>query len=166
MDRIRPYVPDEESVEVIAQTSPRLDQGQDRITAVLNVYHEHFGDQPHSNNVTLSESLETVEQPFVRKMEVGTERMPLETGWLDEPGYVLLENVTGQRPTVIPSESEKEELARKCVTVHNDLGPPSAAPGWVIRPGRFFFGEVPEGSQLTLKCLHGTADIRLTVFPR
>jgi hypothetical protein len=151
-----------ETIEVTPSSYPKVEEGQDRITAVLNVYHEHVGCQPHSDEASFSKKLKTVEQPYARNLSVSDKPLALDTGWLDDPGYVLVRNVTKLGLSVIPSEEQQKEFDEKVVVVRNS----DSEAGWSVQPGGFFMGEMEKESTVTLRCLSGTADVSLTIFPR
>lgn len=134
----------------------------DRITANINVYHEHHGEQPHPAASAFSAFLETIEQPYGRRVRLQAgEPVALETGWVERVGMVLIENRTGKAKKKNPTEEEKADIAKRVVRVTAGGGP-----GWIVRPGRFMFVEVEDASSVMLQCLHETADLYLNIFPR
>ena len=135
--------------------------GQDRLVANATVYHQHHGDQPTSSSCKFSTILDTVEQPFTRRVTIGTEPVPLETGWVVQAGYVLIENRTGQHPEVNPTQEERRAVASAIVRVA--VG---SDRGWLIQPNRFMLAEVEDASLVTLQCLQGTALVYLSVFSK
>ena len=157
-------VVDEEpaTVEVQQSRSPQLTPTQDRITAVLNMYHEHHGEQPFCVPCTFSSATSTVEQPFSRRVTVEKDPIPLDTGWIDDVGYILLENKTGESPQTIPSEEEEEELALTILKVTAGNG----GIGMLVRPGRFLFVELEDASTVWLSAAHNTVSAIVHVFPR
>ena len=149
--------PEERGVKDATQWS----EGQDRLVATAPVSHQHHGDQPTSSACKFSTVLDTVEQPFTRRVNIGTEPVPLETGWVVQAGYVLIENRTGQHPEVNPTQEERETIASTVVRVA--VG---SDRGWLIHPNRFMLAEVEDASLVTLQCLQGTALVYLSVFSR
>ena len=152
--------PEERGVKDATQWS----EGQDRLVANATVYHQHPGDHPTSSACKFSTVLDTVEQPITRRVNIGTEPVPLETGWVVQAGYVLIENRTGQYPTVNPTEEERQAIADAVVRV--TCGGVVGTPGWLVRPNRFMLAEVEDASLITLQCLQGTALVYLSVFSR
>lgn len=106
-----------------------------RLTVVQTVYHQRPDMPPTSRESRWDCLLVDDEQPYYREMTIasGSEKT-LETGWIDVPGTVLIENLEGQFHSVNPTEAERAEVAGLVLMlcVDRDKGLPFKIP---IRPG-------------------------------
>ena len=142
-------------------------ESQDRITASVAIHHEHHGSQPFSQTAQFSAMLETIEQPYTRRMVVDDAWQSLDAGWVGKPGYVLIENRAGGAMTRKPSEEELEELKLQVLFVSASSGAGvHHRDEFIIRPGRFFAAELAEGCVLRIRAAKPKTQIAVHVFPR
>jgi len=155
--------------ELIRQVTPleagdAMLQKSDRITAMCTLYHEHFGEQPVSSEASFSAMLDTDDgEVYMRKrVKVGVDWTDLDTGWVTEPGYVLVTNVTGQGTHLTPT-AEQMEVNGKCIVEVGVAGQRCHH----ISPKRFFVVDCIPQEALQVRCPSGgSAQINIVVFPR
>lgn len=136
----------------------------DRITMHLIINHDHVGSNPKQVIGIFQGYLETKEQPYERRLTVGTVWSPIETGWLQysDVGLLFLINKAGTGLMVNPSPEEREALADKVVEV--SFGKNKA--DLIVRPGRFIPIEVKDIRKVSLRAPNDPVEIELTLFPR
>lgn len=141
---------------------------KNRMTVVQYVYHQVPGEQPKLYESRFSRELTTIEQPYVRITQIGSEWIPLDLGWLKDCGVgtVVIENNEGQRFQVIPTKEEKEVISKREVEIAlcNEGEEPRAflfvPPTETVR----FSPRCP--NLLKIRCLQGHAKITIQVFPK
>jgi hypothetical protein len=137
----------------------------DRLTMVLQMHHEHYGDNPHSVEARAWRLLGSTEvESWSKRVTVKDEWMPLPLGWVEESevGYIVLENLEGKATLVIPSQEEKDELAKRIV----QIGHPDNVVNIEVHPG-FPQQLLPtSASKLMVRCLSQSASCRIHVFPK
>lgn len=141
---------------------PPTNLTEDRLTMTFQAHHESFGEEPSSIHWAFADLLESKEQPYRRRLDVGEEGVDVELGWLkDNHGLMIIINKAGSTQQVNPTEEERQQYKKQELLVMQDNdGKP-----WIVRPGRLHVGE-PSSSQLRLQSLHGTIPVTLIVFPR
>ena len=72
---------------IVQQTKQRP-----RMTVVETVYHRLPGESPTSKDIGFSFDLESDEQIWERRMKVGPSWQPLDCGWVESVGMVLVKN--------------------------------------------------------------------------
>jgi hypothetical protein len=144
------------------EEQPVLTPARDTITVVQTVYHQPAGEEPTAVTLQYVRPLETSEQPYVRKIKVGESWQPLDLGWIEQPGMILLVNDEGKFTQTIPTPEERAEAEAKVVEV--GLG----SPPWLIPPQGSFLGMSSGiGRRLVnLRCQKGTARVTIHVYPR
>jgi hypothetical protein len=103
--------------------------------------------------------LSTDEQPFQRKQKANEEWRPLELGWVETAGMVLLENER-TRFQVQPSEAQATEAKEKIVEVKQ-----GEAVFAIIRPGESCRFEPTDPKNLSLRCRSGECRVNVTILP-
>ena len=137
----------------------------DRLTMVLAIHHEHFGDQPLSYNIVAHQQLAILEQPFSRRVRVTEEWMELPLGWMNPEwvGGILLENLTGKNLTTNPTDAERKALDETVLLVSFSKKPEES---WRLQRSWPFWGVPLANTPVYLRTEHHEADIRLTIYPR
>lgn len=156
--------PDGQKLKEIALNNPpeqTLTEEQDRLTVVFNATHEHFGEQPTGVQVSYSQLLQTVEQPFVRRFTVGPTPVELPVGWVESVGTVILQNKTGTHHRTIPTEEQKAEDSRKVLEVVQDGNVIAHVP-----PGQCMMFQPADPTKLKIQCSGGDALGFVHVFPK
>lgn len=130
------------------------DRDCDRLSAQIMMVHQHCGRKPTEVHCTFGLMCETIAQPYKRDIDLDTEPVELETGWLkDKIGYVVIENLA--------AFSGKKEDVPPVVEIWID----GVKSPFVVRYGRAVVVDVDDPSRIKLR---GTAPvpITLTVMPR
>ena len=131
-----------------------------RITTLLSVHYEQRDEQPFTKQFSISEILETAEDVYSRKFQVGPDWRVLEYGWVEDPPHMLLiENLSG----IGASGSSDEVTKAQVLELRTDV---DAIGGWLIGPGHFFIGTPANDHPLMIRCLSGVTHFRLTAYAR
>lgn len=137
-------------------------QTNDRVTVACTLTFEHRGDQPVQaaavyDYLTFSQGVE----PYTRRIEATEQWTKLDTGWVTEPGTVIIQSLVGSNLAVHPSPEEAQRMARKILLVSFSE---SAEQAFRVPPRGMFYGQ-PTGD-LFVRCEQGEANYRLTIFPK
>ena len=133
---------------------------QDRLTARLDVYYEQIGATPSQVSCSFVSLLpKSEEQVYIRKIDIGEEWEPLDLGWVENVGTVVLENRKKVFQTV-PTEEEQESEEKKVVYIRNK----KETIGWAIPAGGFFMA-VTRGEEIEVRCLSGSTKAVVNVLP-
>ena len=136
----------------------------DRITCSLSIHKESWGDDPDSHQIQFSQMMETVGIDVYtrKKVAVTSEWAKIDTMWIDNPGLIIIGN-TGTRYRINPTAEQRVADALKIVEL---LVCEGAVP-IVIRPGRFFMGEILDVSEASLRVVGAdNALVRVIVYPK
>jgi hypothetical protein len=138
-------------------------QERNRLTCVLNLYHEQDDEQPEGFRLAFSDKLHLSSQRYNRRLKIGEDPVALDVGWFspDEIGTLLVENLEGTRFSIVPSEEELADVAKRIIHVYHP-----GSPSWLIPPRRFLLAHPEDASGLLLRCGHGRARVSLTIIPR
>lgn len=138
-------------------------QKHNRLTARAFITQEQFDEDPLTGEASFAALLQGREDPFRRKLKIGrTEKKLSELGcWVAAPGYVLIQNETGQKRLSNPTDEEREKDLQQIITFRTNV----EAKPMIVRPGRFAIFEMltPE---LLLACQDDEAEIIITVYPK
>ena len=133
---------------------------RDRLTARLDVYYEQADSGPTQISCSYVTTLpKSEEQVYIRKITVEEEWEPLDLGWVENVGTILLENrkkIFQNVPT--PEEMESEE--KKVIFIRNK----KETIGWAIPAGGFFMAAT-RGEEIEVRCLSGSTKAVVNVFP-
>lgn len=155
-----------ERLQSVRQNPSRIET-HDRLTTILMMRHEHFGEDPRSMEARYHVWLEGQEQPFERRLVVGESWAPLSGVWaslLADAGTLALENRPPTR-TVNPTPEELEDDAAAIVDVGLVVaGEPR--PCLRVSPGRAEFFEPIEGAEYQVRCRRGRANLYVWAYPR
>lgn len=138
---------------------------KDRLSVVFQLAYESVGQEPLAKAMRATWDTQSQEiQPYERRLSIDEKWRPLDCGWVELPGSILIENRTGMNRSLQPSAEELAEDAKKLLVL-------SAAdlqydPGILIRPGLFFFGEWTSLAGLGLRAAHGVVKACITIYPR
>lgn len=172
VDQIR-----ESDLEVEVSTTPESQLEEfDRLTVICKVYHEHFGEEATGLEPQFERYLDTVEQPYGRRIKLTEEWSKLDCGWMKEAGLMVICNLAGTKKLqVVPAEEEILEVSRKIVNIHycshGDYEPnPDPylpfVPHTIILPGEFQLSVPVECRHIWAKCLSGRCEIQLYLFSK
>ena len=137
-----------------------VSEDDDRLTIKIDVYWQHFGEDPIGRSEVVSDNLiNTGVEPYVRKIKVGETPCSLEIGDIpkDQMGYIFVTNIEGLRLRQNPTQEELEDIKSRVVLLD----------GWEIAPyGMPFIGKASQASKLEARCLHGEAVLQVSIFPK
>ena len=148
----------EETAEQLVDVTEKV---KDRITVVETVYHQQFNEPTFTIPSRFSRWLETKEQPYQRRCVATEEWQPLECGWIDKPGMLIITNREGRFAQTLPTDEEKVEVDKKIIQLsYNQL-----KPEWLIPPGESMRGCPGFVKFLYIRCQSGTAQYELYLLP-
>jgi hypothetical protein len=111
--------------------------------------------------------LESGEQVYQRRMEIGKDWQPVDLGWLAEPGcsMIMIENREGGNLQVVPTEEEKQTIAAKVVEIVLD----QQSTGYnvlQVHPKESQRISPTRPDLCLIRCRSGKANIVVTAFPK
>lgn len=136
---------------------------KDRITLVLNLYHEHAGDETKERACQVWKELESKDiESYTRRVTAKPEWKPLDLGWVEpeDVGLILIENLAGKGTHVNPTEEEKEETKKQLLEIGSESCSLVVSPGWP----QFFNPRDVSGWKV--RSLHTEFKYRITIFPK
>lgn len=136
-------------------------QARNRITVVEQVYFQSFGEQPRLQESRYSHELDSFDQPYERRLTAGPDWVPLDIGWVAEPGMILVRNDEGQFFAFNPTEEQKGIVAGRII----ELSYGGDQLGWLVPPGETFRGCPSDARALKIRCQRGRAAYTLLVYP-
>lgn len=102
-------------------------------------------------------------QPFNRRLRVDETFVPLETGWVTAPVFLVLQNKTGLNRQIKPTKAEIEEDMKAIVEIR--LGDSDDAPIIPVRRGRVAIFELPQNASVFIRSQAGIAAVSIDAFP-
>lgn len=144
------------------------DTKKDTITLVINAYHSSTEGGTESVEIRTMHQPLLHEQVYKRKtvMQPGTHK--LNVGWIEDPGYVIIENKTMPDKPEATDDSEAEAAAVAESLKAWQETPPTIVfnDDWEIPPGDVFVGRVRQGAYLEMEIINGPVTISICAFPR
>ena len=136
-----------------------------RITATLTVHHQLAGEQPQMFPFAYSKLLHTDHEHYHRTMKATDDWTPLDFGWVpsQDVGFLIVHNLEGTKPDVIPTEEEKIELAQRTIELSYVGG---LKRPWKIPSGMPFFAPVSDAANLRIRGSKPGVLYRITIIPR
>ena len=137
------------------------------MTVVANVYWLPIADQTQQVlDRAYSRSLDSAEQPYIRRTVVDSEWKPLDRGWIGEDcGLLIITNEEGKNLAAVPTTEQRDELAARLVEVGVQTAAGETVVGWRVLPGDCSLCQ-PAPGLLAVRCPGGKAQITITVLPR
>jgi hypothetical protein len=128
------------------------------------VVHQAAGKQPTAISAMFSRPLKSDEQPWQRDVKIGPEWQPLDHGWVETAGQVVVENVEGKRLQLVPTVEERGEVDRMVIEIGVDDNGVVAFARVPPRgeSARWYPADV---SKVRLRSLSGTIRASVTVHP-
>ena len=137
----------------------------DRLTVIEKCYYQVYGESakalPKSIYTRFLKSSE--QEAYQRTYKIGEEWGNLDTGWIEDASMVIIKNLEGTKWTTIPSEKEREEVAKKVVRISYEA---SDDKHWVLEPGESMRGTPSHVQDLVLRCEKGEARITICIVPK
>jgi hypothetical protein len=112
-------------------------------------------------DTSFSVEVASEEQPYQRLWKVGTKWTPLDCGWVEDAGTVILLNRTNARRQTIPTAEEVKKAAEFVVEV--SFGGSRA--DLLIRPGEHLRLPLAH-NDVQVRCQAGEAKVTIVAFPR
>lgn len=133
----------------------------DRMTIVLNIYHQHPGeDANHVSNVE-SRLLNNACEIYSRRIEVMPEWKTIDLGWVGNmAGMIVIQNIEDKDLTKLPSPEEKELIQSKTILLSYDR-----VKSFEIKVGSCHYCTPTHLEDLFISCPTGKALARITVIP-
>lgn len=141
---------------------------QDRVTATVNIYHEHVGDQPLGVQGVYTRFSEVSEEAYItRRMKLTSEWTKLDLGhFKDCPqniGLFCIENQTGRDALLRPTLEQLRLLEGSVIEVSTTSGKDY----WIVPPGGMVFPMFH--SDITIVEVRAPVEgtkMKLCLFPR
>jgi hypothetical protein len=137
---------------------------KNRLTVVETAYHQIVGERPSQVERRFTRELAGGEQLWERRLRVVSEWQPIDLGWIDRPGLLILANEEGRWDQVNPTPAERAEAAAKILEVaflrQDDLYPLSLA-DLLVLPGESSRVHPADGVTVYVRC---TTGCRMTVW--
>jgi hypothetical protein len=137
-----------------------------RVGVVMDIYTQNPGGAAKGFRVTASRDLEGMATAPSDRDDVFVteeESVPLLAyTWVKPPGWFMVQNLTGTDITRRPTVQQQKAFAEAVVVIER---PDQEKPVGYVRPGMPFCGEIPDPEECTMRCLAGTARLRVLVTP-
>jgi len=135
-----------------------MSNSDSKITIVQQFYYQIHGRNPNQVTSKFDRQLKTKEQFYTRWKIVGEEAQELDTGWIDDPEMIIIQNVEGKDLNRIPTEEEREKIANRilqvCIKSPHQL---AYLPILKVRPGEDVTFTPVQGQAYYLRCQKETA---------
>lgn len=153
-----------------------------RVTVAGSVYHQIPGETPLQADIRYARWLDSDQDPYSRtRMPVGEQWQPIESGWIEKPGMIIVTNRRDQ-PGMTPTATEREAAEARVIevgivvdlnrsaaqrTMHDPRVPVVVVPLFVIRLGESQQWTPAPGSMpaYRLRCVAGEAKASVVVLP-
>lgn len=137
-----------------------------RVTVVMDIYTQNPGGAAKGFRVSASRQLAGAavapsDRDDVYVDEAGGVPLLAYT-WVNPAGWFLVQNLTGTDLARRPTPEQSEGIEAAVVVIER---PGQEKPVGVVRPGMPFCGEVSDPEECTMRCLSGTARLRVLVTP-
>jgi hypothetical protein len=151
-----------------------------RLAVVATVYHVPQDDEPVSVQYQFDRSVRSDEQTYTRRVKIGEQWTPLDHGWVEQAGMVVVSNDEGRFLKANPTIEEKAETSLKIIEIavvaimtsekNRTMHSPPRLPDVTVPFGLVYPGETThltplDVKTLRLRCRSGTARVSLTVIP-
>lgn len=139
----------------------------DRLTVSIQAHHEQWMDETNSFTCQFQALTEVSDQSLKRKIVVQPGKKTLLT-WSEYPvaaGYIGIKNQAGVKQMVRRSVEQEEALKHQILLVSlcKDCPDQNAL---IVRPGRCFFAEMQDDTEIWFKSASGVIEILVFLFPR
>jgi hypothetical protein len=132
----------------------------DRVAVVETIYHQKKREQPTSIGSAFSRDLKTDELPYETFQNLTEDWSPLDVGWVETCGMLVIKNLEGIFTQTIPTEEEKTIADAKIVDVW--FGGPIAEIEVPPTESSRFRATVP----IQVRCRSGGAKILVFAVPK
>lgn len=148
----------------IAQEVSERTLETDRLTAIIQTYHQQVGEQPVTMQTRYAHALQGTEESWQRKSTVEAKWTPLKSwgSWVESCSLLLIINKEAKHPSN-PTEEQIEHDAKQTLGLRfGDKGESQM----LIRPGRFMVLEPFQWQDLQMKCLDTSTKVHIFMVPR
>ena len=135
---------------------------KDILTVVEMVYLQSIDGEAQCVESRYMRELNTHEQLYKRKLTITNEWKPLDVGWCEKPGLLVIHNEEGKHSTVNPTEEEAKAIADSIVEISPN---PESCFSIYVRPGESSRFEPSDVSKLQIRSLSDEASIIIQAFP-
>lgn len=138
---------------------------QERLTVVGVVHHQPVDQPPYSIPVRFSHGLTTKdEQPYERKRTATETWEPLDCGWIEKSGYVVIINRETTAGDTNPTPERIKEIEARVLEVTESPDNPDGL-RWLILPGAGFHGMPSNPRKLFIRSQSGPARYTICLIP-
>lgn len=162
----RPVSPEETPRDVSTPAPVRTS-----ITVLKTIHYQSNQGEPVTVEGRYSNRIQNEEEPYSRRIKVGSEWQKLDVGWVETPGIICLKNII-DRQQVVPTAEVKAQLQAKIVQIgiyvpiDVSLKREEVTPVLHIPPGETQDLRFVDISKIYLRCLNElTTNCQITVFP-
>lgn len=136
-----------------------------RLTVVGSVYHRRQGSQPESLDIRFGRDLACDERPYVHELKVGSSWERLDTGWVEDPGYLVIVN----QPPVFNDGQPTREVQQIASAAVVEVGFSCHSADCIIPRGETLivhpvWKNPPNG--IHLRCQVGAVKVVVYIFPK
>jgi len=137
---------------------------RNRVSITVKSHHQTLGSNANSHEFGFQYYPDSLDEPYIReRVQLTKTELPLDTGWIQKPGLVILYNTTTVASNRIPTQEEVEEVNSRLIYLYNESNPES---GFYVRPGRLFIAEFEEFSGWKIKGISDNpATFKIVVYP-
>jgi hypothetical protein len=136
----------------------------DRLTANISVTYESTGEQPQQMSCVFSELLQTESgEAYLRRVILNKKWTPLDCGFVENPGTLVIDNRAGKFLKKMPSEGERKASAECVIEIsYSGDGQVDA----LISPGRFAILEPADFPSVQFRSRSDETKIFVAVIPK
>ncbi len=134
---------------------------KDILTVVEMVYLQSIEGEAQCVESRYMRELDTHEQLYKRKLTVTNEWKPLDVGWIEKAGLLVIHNEEGKHLTVNPTEEEAKAIADSIVEISSN---PEGCFSILVRPGESTRFEPSDVSKLQIRSQSDKAAIIIHAF--
>ena len=137
---------------------------RNRVSITVRTHHQILGSNANSHEFGFQYFPDSLDEPYIReRIQLTQTELPLDTGWIQKPGLVILYNTTTLASNQIPTQEEVEEVQSRLIYLYNEANPDS---GFYIRPGRLFIAEFEDFSGWKIKGISkNPATFKIVTYP-
>lgn len=132
------------------------------LTVVEMIYLQSRNGEAQCVESRYMRELDTDEQLYKRRLVITNEWKPLDVGWIEKPGLLIIHNEEGKHLTVNPTYKEKQIIADRVVEISSN---PEGCFSILVLPGESTRFQPSEVSKLQIRCRSDKASIIIHAFP-
>lgn len=166
---MQPLVISEEELLASLQTAQMPNYGSNnqalykgRLNVIEQIYHQQAESEPTNVEEKYGQILESEEEPYKKKLNIGEEWTALETGGFSEASLVIIRNMEGRYNLVHPTQAQIELVKERIL----DVGFLVPSPHIYVIPttsARFCPGSL---TKIHLRCRKGSCKVQVLIVPK